>query len=376
VTVCSSTGFLLPGLSAYLVEDLRLPRSTGRLDIVGMGCHAGLNSLQAAANWAAAHRGKLAIACGVEVCSALYLWPDDDAATESPPASATKARERRQRRINHAVVNSLFSDGCFALALFSPAHPTKDAPQAAACSAATPHPPSEGHAMNEGAVDKDAVGGVGANGSVHSEGLAGGQAAACPGTTTPEYYLALHAFESLTAPATLELMRYQWDEESDQLFFHLSEMSPYAVGSGLLNLLHDATDAGYQLEQVRHWVVHTGGQTVIDAAAAALGLDLPELETSVRALKKYGNNSSTSFMFVFSEFLDSPPSPVHLHDRGLFITMGPGAGLELCLWTVGPRSTSPPQAWLPLSRWSPASLLLPSRTSLVRHVASAGPVDG
>ena len=49
------------------------------------------------------------------------------------------------------------------------------------------------------------------------------------------------------------------------------------------------------MESIRHWVMHTGGQTVIDAAAASLGLDLPELEPTVRSLKRYGNQSSTSY---------------------------------------------------------------------------------
>ena len=53
--------------------------------------------------------------------------------------------------------------------------------------------------------------------------------------------------------------------------------------------------AGIPMESIRHWVMHTGGQTVIDAAAASLGLDLPELEPTVRSLKRYGNQSSTSY---------------------------------------------------------------------------------
>ena len=99
---------------------------------------------------------------------------------------------------------------------------------------------------------------------------------------------------------------------------------------------------------------------------ASLGLDLPELEATVRALKRYGNSSSASFLFAFGELLDHPPATIHAHDPGAFITMGPGAGVELCLWSAGPRAVT--SEAVPLSGWEPASLL-PVRSSLVERVA-------
>ena len=57
---------------------------------------------------------------------------------------------------------------------------------------------------------------------------------------------------------------------------------------------------------------------------------------------------------------------IHAHDPGAFITMGPGAGVELCLWSAGPRAVT--SEAVPLSGWEPASLL-PVRSSLVERVA-------
>jgi hypothetical protein len=45
--------------------------------------------------------------------------------------------------------------------------------------------------------------------------------------------------------------------------------------------------------------------------------------------------------------------------------MGPGAGVELCLWSAGPRAVT--SEAVPLSGWEPASLL-PVRSSLVERV--------
>jgi alkylresorcinol/alkylpyrone synthase/polyketide synthase Type III len=92
----SSTGFLTPGFSALLVRELGLRRDCGRLDVVGMGCNAGLNALNPVATWASAHPGQLAVMICVEVCSAAYVFDGT---------------------MRTAVVNSLFGDGAAAVAV-------------------------------------------------------------------------------------------------------------------------------------------------------------------------------------------------------------------------------------------------------------------
>ena len=86
----SSTGLLIPGFSAYLIKELGIPRTCSRLDIVGMGCNAGLNALTAVAGWAHSHPKQLAIMVCIEVCSAMYVF---------------------DLSMKTAVVNSLFGDG-------------------------------------------------------------------------------------------------------------------------------------------------------------------------------------------------------------------------------------------------------------------------
>ncbi|WP_280388154.1 3,5-dihydroxyphenylacetyl-CoA synthase DpgA [Nocardia wallacei] len=92
----TTTGFLTPGFSALLIDELGLSPHTARLDVVGMGCNAGLNGLTAAAAWSAAHPGELAILACSEACSAAYVFDGT---------------------MRTAVVNSLFGDGAAALAL-------------------------------------------------------------------------------------------------------------------------------------------------------------------------------------------------------------------------------------------------------------------
>ena len=92
----TSTGFLTPGFSALLVNELGLRRDCHRVDVVGMGCNAGLNGLNPVAQWARCNPGGLAVMVCVEVCSAAYVFDGT---------------------MRTAVVNSLFGDGAAAVAV-------------------------------------------------------------------------------------------------------------------------------------------------------------------------------------------------------------------------------------------------------------------
>lgn len=92
----SSTGFMLPGISAMYVKHLGFRVNCHRMDLVGMGCNAGLNGLNPVSAWVAANPGKLALMVCCEINSALYIY-DQSMAT--------------------GVVNSLFGDGCAAISL-------------------------------------------------------------------------------------------------------------------------------------------------------------------------------------------------------------------------------------------------------------------
>ena len=92
----TSTGFLTPGLTALLIREMGVSPSCSRVDVVGMGCNAGLNALGVTSAWSAAHPGQLAILLCAEACSAAYVFDST---------------------MRTAVVNSLFGDGAAAIAL-------------------------------------------------------------------------------------------------------------------------------------------------------------------------------------------------------------------------------------------------------------------
>ncbi|WP_298511923.1 3,5-dihydroxyphenylacetyl-CoA synthase DpgA [uncultured Kordia sp.] len=90
IACVTSTGFLCPGLSAHLIKNMGFRQNTQRIDIVGMGCNAGLNGMQPVTNFCKLHPEKFGLLVCSEVCSALYVKDDT---------------------IGTAVVNSLFGDG-------------------------------------------------------------------------------------------------------------------------------------------------------------------------------------------------------------------------------------------------------------------------
>ncbi|MFF5701382.1 3,5-dihydroxyphenylacetyl-CoA synthase DpgA [Streptomyces sp. NPDC012794] len=95
----TSTGFLTPGFSALLIKEMGIDVGCSRLDVVGMGCNAGLNALGAVTGWVRAHPGELALLVCVEVCSAAYVFDGT---------------------MRSSVVNSLFGDGAAAVAVTAP----------------------------------------------------------------------------------------------------------------------------------------------------------------------------------------------------------------------------------------------------------------
>ncbi len=75
--VNTCTGYLCPGLSSYVAEDLGLAASVRPLDIMGMGCGAALPNLQAGYDHLCAHPGQKVLSIAVEICSAtLFMDPD------------------------------------------------------------------------------------------------------------------------------------------------------------------------------------------------------------------------------------------------------------------------------------------------------------
>ena len=75
--VCTCTGYLCPGVSSHVAEDLGLRPDVYLNDVVGLGCGAAVPMLRAAHGFMQANPGATVATVAVEVCSAAYFMDDD-----------------------------------------------------------------------------------------------------------------------------------------------------------------------------------------------------------------------------------------------------------------------------------------------------------
>ena len=75
--ISTCTGYLCPGLTSYVGEQLRLRPNVFALDLVGQGCGAALPNLRTAEAILTAGRARRVLSICVEVCSAAFYLDDD-----------------------------------------------------------------------------------------------------------------------------------------------------------------------------------------------------------------------------------------------------------------------------------------------------------
>ncbi|MFP6878970.1 MAG: stilbene synthase [Roseibacillus sp.] len=75
--VCTCTGYLCPGVSSHVAEDLEMRNDIYLNDVVGLGCGATVPMLRAAQGFLAANPGATVATVAVEVCSAAFYLDDE-----------------------------------------------------------------------------------------------------------------------------------------------------------------------------------------------------------------------------------------------------------------------------------------------------------
>lgn len=83
---------------------------------------------------------------------------------------------------------------------------------------------------------------------------------------------------------------------------------------------------GLKREDVAHWVLHSAGRRVLDRAATVLDLAEAQTTASRTVLRRFGNMSSATILFVLEETLRAE-SPVP-GEWGVMIGLGPGFAAE------------------------------------------------
>jgi len=85
---------------------------------------------------------------------------------------------------------------------------------------------------------------------------------------------------------------------------------------------------GAPVDAIDLWAVHPGGRTVLDAVERAFALAPPMLAASRDILRRYGNMSSATVMFVLDRLLRSGARG----RKGCAMAFGPGLIAETMLF--------------------------------------------
>jgi predicted naringenin-chalcone synthase len=118
-----------------------------------------------------------------------------------------------------------------------------------------------------------------------------------------------------------------WLAGDHGLQLRLSPELPDTLGAHLPEAVDDFLAwYGMRREQIRHWLVHPGGPQILDSVQNSLGLKPGALDMSRSVLRRYGNMSSPTILFILKEMMETRP-----HGPAVAMAFGPGLTIELAL---------------------------------------------
>jgi 3,5-dihydroxyphenylacetyl-CoA synthase len=148
-------------------------------------------------------------------------------------------------------------------------------------------------------------------------------------------------FESFCIPEQWASMRFDWNDDAGKWSFYIDRDIPYVIGFSIREPVETLLKRnGLDFSAVKHWVLHTGGGAVIDSVRLNLGLEEHDVRHTRSVLHDYGNISSGSFLVSLQRLLAEGCASAG--DKGVMVTMGPGAQIETALLEFGqPREPDP-----------------------------------
>jgi predicted naringenin-chalcone synthase len=137
--------------------------------------------------------------------------------------------------------------------------------------------------------------------------------------------IALDSFRAMLVPDTRDLIT--WNIRDAGFDMVLSGRVPAVIQDGLRRSA-DEILAGAPAAAIDLWAVHPGGRTVLDAVERAFALAPTALAASRDVLRRYGNMSSATVMFVIERLMRSGARG----RSGCAMSFGPGLIAETMLF--------------------------------------------
>ena len=125
--------------------------------------------------------------------------------------------------------------------------------------------------------------------------------------THDEYPLTGHRIDNFYSELAIEGEQdMSWNISEHGFLMHLSSYIPRLIEKHIDRLLQNALErSAKSRQQVSTYAIHPGGKKILEATAKALQIEEDDLIPSYNVLRKYGNMSSASILFVLKEILEN-----------------------------------------------------------------------
>jgi predicted naringenin-chalcone synthase len=148
--------------------------------------------------------------------------------------------------------------------------------------------------------------------------------------------MAIDAFGSALSPEGEKEMA--WEVGNRGFDIRLSSYVPDIIAANIGAIVDRLLrEAGRSLQEIETWAVHPGGRAILDRVAEALQLAPRQLEDSRDVLRKYGNMSSVTVLYVLHRILHRQERTSK--HRICAMAFGPGLTIESALLEYLPSKT-------------------------------------
>ena len=104
---------------------------------------------------------------------------------------------------------------------------------------------------------------------------------------------------------------------------------PDLIGRNIKSLLTPILEQnGIGLSDVGTWAIHPGGKAILDKIEKELKLKPHQIAASREVLRRYGNMSSATILFVLKMLLEDPLAASPDRSRFCALSFGPGLTVE------------------------------------------------
>ncbi len=111
-----------------------------------------------------------------------------------------------------------------------------------------------------------------------------------------------------------------------------SELPKIILETASPELKNILKEFGVEKEEIKFWALHPGGRAILDALKNGMNFTEEQMTASRNVLRKNGNMSSASILFVIEEILNS--EKINKGDKLCAVAFGPGLTMEVALFTA------------------------------------------